>query len=255
MKTDKGMSIVKKWAPIWHQQPTVIRRYSRNLMTPLWLVVLLSGAWLLTESQPATSASLYEAGGLEPMRFSWAGSYRLITSVLTHVSFAHWLGNSIWLILLGVTMASLPTPRWTSLKAFISSAIAANLVYLIVGRAIGDTSVLVGASGGVFGVSGALTVMCLSLVLRGAKHAHSQVYGVYGDYRWKLAWSAIMTLLLVSNVSVGAWDDQTLVHTTGLIIGALYGGVIYTRSFSVLPLHNGVIDGDAAGHVHLKKEM
>jgi membrane associated rhomboid family serine protease len=96
--------------------------------------------------------------GLIPSIFT-QHPWTLITAMFTHVDFLHIFGNMITLFFFGQVVYRLVGVKWFLLLYFVAGIIG-NAVYLWLGDPM---SIAIGASGAIYGLTGALVVMMPSM--------------------------------------------------------------------------------------------
>ncbi len=114
------------------------------------------------EAAPLTPGllTLYAFGGLSRNAvLNYGGLLRLFSSALLHVSAAHLIGNGVALLLVGWPLERLVGRPWF-LAIFVVSGLAGSILGLAVYPA---NMVLVGASGGIAGLFGAMAVLSFRL--------------------------------------------------------------------------------------------
>ncbi|MDO8578928.1 MAG: rhomboid family intramembrane serine protease [Dehalococcoidales bacterium] len=97
---------------------------------------------------------LIDLFGLQPSNFLRA-PWTIFTSLFLHGGFAHILGNMITLYFFGQFLIDLVGPR-NFLITYFAGGILGSIFYLFLGD---PNSVAIGASGAIFAVGGALTVL------------------------------------------------------------------------------------------------
>lgn len=155
----------------------------------------------------------------------------LVTHMFVHANLAHLALNSLWLLAFGAPVAArlrMGDPlreraRWAGagrfLALFILSGVAGALVYIAAHPQ--ETAILVGASGGVSGLLGAL----LRFALRPPPHA-DEPPAVYArlSSRPILVWSAVIIAL---NVALGILGPALGLSRGGIAWEAHIGGYLF----------------------------
>lgn len=173
----------------------------------LILIAINVGVFFFTEAKGSTLDSDYMlsmGAAYEPLIIDGHEYYRLITHFFLHFGWDHLFNNMISLLVLGyATELVLGRVRFFSLY-FLSGIVAgvASLIY----NMSGDPSVSCGASGAIFGLSGALLI----LVIRGNRGKRSTEVLRYLVY---------MALSLYSGFLDPSIDHMA--HLGGFVFGAL----------------------------------
>jgi len=146
--------------------------------------------------------------------FQWDRLYTLVTSVFVHGGWLHLIFNGIWIAILGGKVQQLiGTTRF--LAFFFTTAICAGLAETVINW--GLTTLVIGASGGVFGLIGA------------AGHIWAVKSWQSPMERWKslLGYGALMMALNLGYAFVGdvpGSDGEAIsweAHSGGLLAGLL----------------------------------
>ncbi len=155
---------------------------------------------------PMQASSLVAAFGLGLPGFPFADAWwRYLSYAFVHGGIVH-IGFNLW-VLYDLGRVFEARRGWGDLLAAFALGTAMGAYLTSVAQA-GDTLLLVGASGGVLGVAGAL----LADVLR-SREAHDRALT-----RSLLQWMALITLLSVAIPNVSLWG-----HVGGVIGGMLWG--------------------------------
>jgi membrane associated rhomboid family serine protease len=129
----------------------------------LYLAVAFSGKEIYPFGQYGQVASdrfTYYLG-LIPYYFH-SRPWTLVTSMFIHADFWHIFGNMLTLYFFGIFLARLIGNNWFLLLYFIGG-LAGNALYLWLGQPL---SLVIGASGAVYAIAGALVVMMPKLPVR-----------------------------------------------------------------------------------------
>ena len=190
--------LVERRAPVFNAPAVVV-----------WTITALGLCYVFFAlSPPALQERLGDQLGFEPARFfagpagnggvvAWLG--RLFTHVFVHASFAHIAFNSLWLLAFGAPVARRVGAAWRFLALFLLSGAAGALFFSLFH--MNEYTVLVGASGGVTGLLGAL-------IRFGFRRPN--LFSTAPPRLLKLtdptvlAWSAVIIILNVSTEFVGA---------------------------------------------------
>ena len=120
-------------------------------LNPVWLLIGLNVILFIVGSvNPRVVVSF----GLIPMEFS-VRPWTIFTSLFLHASFGHILGNMITLYFFGKNLQLLIGSK-RFLIVYFAGGILGSLMYVLLAVPL---SIAIGASGAVFAVGGALTVM------------------------------------------------------------------------------------------------
>jgi membrane associated rhomboid family serine protease len=144
--------------------------------------------------------------GLIPLLFT-ERPWTLLTAMFMHSGFLHLLGNMVTLYFFGTFLARLIGQNWFLLLYF-AGGIVGNALYLWLGESL---SLVIGASGAVYAIAGALVVMMPKLPVR--------LYFILPVPLW------VVVLLFF-----GIWSIPNLIpnvawqaHLGGLLIGLIAG--------------------------------
>ncbi len=144
-------------------------------------------------------------------------SWGIITAIYVHsLSPGHVFFNILFFFLAGMPFESrIGSKRFTAI--FMISGIAANIGYSLYLHAYGVNSVLIGASGAIFGIMGAFIIM----------YPEERIAMFLGPIllpRIKVKY-AILTLLLTEFLMSMLWIQDSVAHGAH-VIGALTGAII-----------------------------
>ena len=141
--------------------------------------------------------------------------YRLLTSMFLHVDLEHLLNNMLLLFYIGKLLESLFGKLWYSFLYFFAG-IVAGLCSIVYNTHIGQARLCVGASGAVFGLTGA---MAYFIIWKKGKIAQI---------------SKRQMLLMVIFSLYGGFVEQNVDNTAH--IGGLVAGIIFVFLYSLLPI-------------------
>jgi membrane associated rhomboid family serine protease len=176
---------------------------------PATLAILASNvaafAWIASRG-PVTTETLVGAGALERSRV-WGGQvWRLLSAAFVHGQWAHLALNVLGLLVAGPMLEATVGPT-RLLALFAASAIAGSALSLL-----GQDAVAAGASGGLFGVIGALLAL------------HLRALGGWRAFARSPAALWVAGGLAASFVGALSWpfagDTDHLAHAGGLAAGA-----------------------------------
>ena len=123
----------------------------RVILNPVWLIIGLNVIlFIIGAADPRMVVSF----GLIPMDFS-VRPWTIFTSLFLHASFGHIFGNMITLYFFGENLQSLVGSQKFLIIYFIGG-ILGGLTYVLLATPL---SIAIGASGAVFAVGGALTML------------------------------------------------------------------------------------------------
>jgi membrane associated rhomboid family serine protease len=146
--------------------------------------------------------------GLIPYYLS-SRPWTVASAMFIHADFWHILGNMVTLYFFGTFIARLIGSNWFVLLYFVGG-IAGNLLYVLLGSSL---SLLLGASGAIYAVAGALVVMMPRLTVR-----------LYFLFPMPL-WAVVLIFFVAWSFMPGvAWQA----HVGGLVVG-LIGGYFFRR--------------------------
>ena len=175
--------------------------------TPYYSIILIVCIVVVTFAQMATDLNQsVEIAGFEKPSFLGGEYWRILTSAALHGSIMHLGFNAYALYVLGRMIEMLSNRAHLAVVFFIS-IIGGNLL----GLAFGPNVLSIGASGGVIGFLGYLTV--------------------YGYKRRKLLSHAFLKNMLINVVIIAVFglfimpNVDNFAHLGGFLVGAVYGFV------------------------------
>lgn len=212
------------------------RRRQPILNAPLVVLIAVAGlvaVFVALRLLPQQAAVMIEwSGAVSPARFlrdvvsprAPAAILTLATHMLFHASIVHILLNSVWLVAFGSPVARRLGPRSAAafILLFCLSGMAGALAFVMVHPA--STTILIGASGGVSGLLGALVRFAFARGsgLKNAPYSISRLTD-----RQILTWSAaVIGLNVVFGVFSGAFGFERAnvaweAHVGGYLFGLL----------------------------------
>ncbi len=134
--------------------------------------------------------------------------WQLITAMFVHITLPHLILNLLYLYLIGV-----PFERLYGHKNFLITFLLSGIFGNVLSLAMGPYVITAGASGALFGLIGAMTV-----IERG-KHGG----------RFRDALTALLILVLLNSMWQGV---NILAHLGGLVVGVILG-LRYSRHYSI----------------------
>ncbi len=186
--------------------------YSAMLKSVPWvtliLIVINVGVFFFCETKGSsldTDYMIKMGASYEPLIMDGHEYYRLITHFFLHFGWDHLFNNMISLLVLGYA-TELVLGRLRFFTLYFLSGIVAGVASLIYNLSSGDPSVSAGASGAIFGLSGALLI----LVIRGNRGRRGTEVIRYLIY---------MALSLYSGFVDPSIDHMA--HLGGFVFGAL----------------------------------
>ena len=150
--------------------------------------------------------------GLIPYYFT-SHPWSIVTAMFIHADFWHIFGNMITLFFFGQVIYRLVGARWFLLVYFLSG-IVGNAIYLWLGTPL---SIAIGASGAIYGLTGALVVMMPKMRVA--------LYGILQMPLW------IFVIIFMGIWSIPAINPYIgwQAHLGGFIVG-LIAGFFFRRS-------------------------
>lgn len=181
-----------------------------------WILVGINLILQIIVSQKGKSSSvLYEFGAILVRGFDWGSdSWRLIASAFLHFDWRHFCNNMIILLYLG-SLTERMLGKWKYLLLYLVTAVGANIISLAWYQLTQNTAVITaGASGAVFGVTGAL--LWILLCSRG------QVERLSG-------WQLLMMIVFSLYNGITSIGINNSAHVGGLIVGFLAASILYRK--------------------------
>jgi membrane associated rhomboid family serine protease len=130
----------------------------------------------------------------------------VVSAMFIHADFGHIFGNMITLFFFGTFLVRFIGSNWFLLVYFIGG-IAGNLLYVLLGDPV---SIVVGASGAIFAVAGALVVMMPRLTVR--------LYFLFPMPLWLVILVFFVGWSFIPGLNI-AWQA----HVGGLVVGLIAG--------------------------------
>lgn len=178
------------------------RRYRGTNINPLWVLI---GANVVVFVATLIRASLLFTFGLRPITFL-EQPWTLVTAIFVHSGFGHIAGNMITLYFFGSFVISL-VGETNFLIVYFVGGIIGNLLYLLLPSSL--LVPVVGASGAIFALGGALAVM----------RPKQTVYVIPIPVPIPLWVAVIGGFIIVSLLPYVAWQA----HLGGLVYGLAMG--------------------------------
>ncbi len=175
--------------------------------------------WFLGGAPGLSPARLFAGPGASGGVINWLSP--LLTHMLLHAGLMHLLFNSLWLVVFGSPLARRLDSPWRFLLLFALSGVAGGLFYSAFHAS--DPTILVGASGGVTGLLGALVRFAFQNPARGAVMRRR----VPLFDRSVLVWSAVVIAMNASVAVIGPGfgaegvDVAWQAHVGGYLFGLL----------------------------------
>jgi len=131
---------------------------ARSERVTVWLLIVIIGAQLVAWSRGGGVETLLELGALAVPRFAGFDEWwRVVSAAFLHAGWTHFGLNAVALWSLGRRLESIAGPV-CMFSVFAGSAVLGNLGYVLM---VSEPTLVVGASGGVCGVAGALGALLL----------------------------------------------------------------------------------------------
>ncbi len=141
--------------------------------------------------------------------------YRLFTSMFLHFGFTHLMNNMVTLVIVGRYLES-AVGKLKFLIIYILSGLGGNILSLMGDVLLGEYSISAGASGAIFGLTGAL--LCLTLMNRG-----------------KIAGITKQSMMIMIGISLyngfASEGVNNLAHIGGLISGFLVAFALCAKQY------------------------
>ena len=201
----------KKAERRWARPRAVTASDSRPLVT-YGIIAVTTLAWLIGlipgVGETVQNALLFWGPALYPELTGTFEPWRLLTASLVHSGFWHIGLNMLALWMMGRSLEPL-LGRWRFLTLYLLSALGGAVAVAL----LSFTTPVVGASGAIFGLFGALIVI--------GRHIGANIGGI--------------AIILAINLAIGfipGFNISWQAHVGGLVVGALVG-LIYARTRSV----------------------
>jgi membrane associated rhomboid family serine protease len=179
------------------------RRYEGFVLNPVWVLIGLNLMFFIATSvRPDLTVRM----GLVPILFT-ERPWTVLTAMFVHANFWHIFGNMITLYFFGMALYRIIGQNKFLLVYFIGGIIG-NLLYVLLGE---DLSIVVGASGAIFAVAGALAVLMPKLQVR--------VYFIIPMPLWAVVIVFFGLWSIPGFISGVAWQA----HLGGIISGLVAG--------------------------------
>jgi membrane associated rhomboid family serine protease len=169
-------------------------------LNPVLLLIVINFAFYIAS---LINSDIIARLGLIPLLFT-ERPWTILTAMFVHEGFWHIFGNMITLYFFGTFLARLIGNNWFLLLYFVGG-IAGNALYLWLGQPV---SLVIGASGAVYAIAGALVVMMPKLPVR--------LYFILPLPLWAVV---LVFFVLWSFIPGVAWQA----HIGGLAVGLIAG--------------------------------
>jgi membrane associated rhomboid family serine protease len=174
-----------------------------NFVFYIATVVTTKGTYPFGDYHYITTDKFTYYMGLIPYYFT-SRPWTLITAMFIHEGFWHLFGNMVTLFFFGTFLFRLVGNNWF-LLLYLIGGIVGNALYVGIGQSL---SLVVGASGAVYAVAGALVVMMPKLPVR-----------LYFIVPMPL-WVVVLVFFVIWSFIPGiAWQA----HLGGLVVGLIFG--------------------------------
>jgi len=188
------------------------------VLNPIWVLIIINLLfYLVTLALPAGRYPLGDFGYLIADRFTYylglipyyvaERPWTVVSAMFVHAGFWHVFGNMITLYFFGTALYRLIGQN-KFLLLYFGGGIVGNLLYLLLGNYL---SIVVGASGAIFAVAGALAVLVPKLQVR--------VYFVIPMPLWAVVVIFFGLWSIPEFISGVAWQA----HLGGLVTGVVIG--------------------------------
>lgn len=165
---------------------------------------------------------MYEMGAMYGPAVLYEGEYyRMFTSIFMHFGFEHLLNNMVSLLVLGKYVEPL-VGKVKFLIIYLLSGVGGNILSFLVEQYTRDYAVSAGASGAVFGLTGAL--LCLVLMNRGRIGTITK-QGMF----------MMIAISLYNGFASSGVDNMA--HIGGLVIGFLLTGLLCFKFYAKRRTH------------------
>jgi membrane associated rhomboid family serine protease len=184
-----------------------IQGFRKNSLAALAVAAIILATYAITKASGSSNITAEAAGigALTKSSSQFRDFYRIGSSFFLHANFNHFFLNVMSLILIGGNIDTiLGKFRFTSV--LFGSALAGSLFSLI----FSEHQFVIGASGGIMGLIGAYSVICL-------KYQHCIVGSVSSPAKNIIA---ILLLQIVFDLTNKGVDSFT--HAGGFLFGAIY---------------------------------
>jgi membrane associated rhomboid family serine protease len=192
------------------------RGYRGFVINPLWALIIVN---LLFFIATTINSKLEVDLGLVPLLFT-TRPWTVVTAMFVHASFWHIFGNMITLYFFGMALYHLIGQN-RFLLVYLGGGLVGNLLYVLYSLYVPNGvpfSIVVGASGAVFAVAGALAVMVPNLRVR--------VYFIIPMPLWAVVVIFFGLWSIPGFMTIGiAWQA----HLGGLAVGCI-AGYFFRRS-------------------------
>jgi|SRR5208283_1657987 len=168
--------------------------------TPIWALIFINTViFILTSARPDIGNTLAMTKPITDSNY-----WTILTAIFVHANITHILFNMITLYFFGTFFLQLVNLKWFLVIYFVGG-ILGNLVFLLIGP---NYSSVVGASGAIFAIGGALAIM----------RPNQRVYAYFliPMPLWVAIFGSFVILVFIPGV---AWQA----HLGGLIVGLIAG--------------------------------
>ncbi|MCA9660487.1 MAG: rhomboid family intramembrane serine protease, partial [Myxococcales bacterium] len=180
---------------------------------------------VVATGDPLDPEHLYNCGALVTSLYSVGEAWRLLTSTLLHAGAVHLIFNLIGLRFFGRFVEPLFGRARMAVIYIFSGFLAALAVAIVAGRAVENTQVLVGASGAIMGLGGAILAASLRRpALRKSPRGRSQIRGLVLIFGLQVLFDAMTPAV------------SSTAHIAGFIIGFIIGYVLTPPGPEMAPL-------------------
>jgi rhomboid protease GluP len=183
---------------------------------------------VVATGDPLDPEHLYNCGALVTSLYSVGEAWRLLTATLLHAGAVHLIFNLIGLRFFGRFVEPLFGRARMAVIYLFSGFLSSLAVAIVAGRAVEDTQVLVGASGAIMGLGGAILAASLRRpALRKSPRGRSQIRGLVLIFGLQVLFDAMTPAV------------SSTAHIAGFVIGFLVGYVLTPPGPEMAPLGAG----------------
>ncbi len=206
--------------------------YMNFFLIAVNVAVFLAGIFLAPAG--LGSANMFHRGALyAPVILKGQEFYRLITSVFLHADASHLVNNMI-MQYAGGDIVERNLGHIKYLLLYIVCGLGGNLTSVLADYMTRSYGYSIGASGAVFGVTGALVYMILREAIDGMRRGNESIPGQTGEKRLspQMKSLVIRAILMVFWLLYSGWGNPVInqaAHVGGLICGFIFAALLMPR--------------------------
>lgn len=190
--------------------------YQTSRQTPIWVLIAVNLFIYIVTLLPSADLGLgnlilHKGTTVQPWHYLGQHPWTIVTSMFVHAGFWHIFGNMLTLFFFGTYLLELVGLRKFLLIYFIGG-IVGNVFFVLLAPPL---SSVVGASGAIFALGGALAVMRPSL----------RVF-VFPIPAPLPLWIAVVGGFILTSTFAGALTIAWQAHFGGIIVGAVSGYIL-----------------------------